>query len=68
MGRPKYIEDRFAMIYGPPYHAEHECSKCGHTWTNSGLGSDRQSFCPKCGGEYVYFTPILPGVKVKGKE
>ena len=21
-----------------------------------------------CGGEYVYFTPILPGVKVKGKE
>ena len=51
MGRPKYIEDRFAMIYGPPYHAEHECSKCGHTWTNSGLGSDKQNFCPKCGGE-----------------
>ena len=54
-GAPKgegiYIVERFAMIYGPPFDAVHECEKCGYTWKNSGLGSDEQGWCPKCGGK-----------------
>lgn len=50
-GKPTYISDDFAMIYGPPYTAEHTCAKCGFSWETRGLGSDNQRYCPECGGE-----------------
>ena len=51
MGNPEYIDDRFSVIYGPPYSEMHECKKCGYSWESSGLGVDRQQWCPRCGGE-----------------
>lgn len=50
-GEPKYIIENFAAIYGPPYCNEHKCRECGYTWESSGLGSDGEGYCPKCGGE-----------------
>ena len=50
-GTPIYIDDRFAMIYGPPFSVVHECKICGYTWENGGLGADTQMWCPECGGE-----------------
>ena len=50
-GTPVYITDRYAMIYGPPYSAVHKCEKCGYEWKTSGLGRDKQNWCPRCGGE-----------------
>ena len=50
-GSPEYIQETFASIYGPPYRSAHKCKECGFSWENSGLGSDRQKWCPKCGGK-----------------
>jgi len=51
MGRPEYIDEDFACIYGPPpIKRVHTCVKCGHQWTTAAM-LDRQRFCPQCGGE-----------------
>jgi len=50
MGKPKFIPEDFACIYGPPpVRRVHNCAKCGYSWeTNSMI--DRAMWCPKCGG------------------
>ena len=51
LGRAKYIEDEFAMIYGPrPMKRFHKCQRCGYEWETE-LMVDKQAWCPKCGGE-----------------
>lgn len=50
MGRPEFIEEDFACIYGPPpVSRTHKCEKCGFSWTTC-LMIDNERFCPKCGG------------------
>lgn len=50
MGKPEFIEEDFAMIYGPePTERLHRCEKCGYEWKTDEM-VDRQRCCPKCGG------------------
>ena len=50
MGKPAYIPEDFACIYGPPpVTRTHTCEKCGFTWKTC-LMIDDERFCPKCGG------------------
>ena len=33
MGKPEFIEERIALIYGPePMERLHRCEKCGYEW------------------------------------
>ena len=51
LGKPDYIEENFACIYGPPpVEREHRCKKCGFTWKTC-LMIDDEKWCPQCGGE-----------------
>ena len=51
MGKPDFIEEDFACIYGPPPVTRvHKCKKCGYTWSTS-LMIDSERWCPECGGE-----------------
>ena len=51
LGKPVYIEEVFACIYGPePMERRHTCGKCGFTWKTCEM-VDSQRFCPKCGGD-----------------
>ena len=60
MGKPDYIYEDFACIYGPPpMRRVHKCASCGYTWeTNQIIDSER--FCPECGGN-APATEIGPG-------
>ena len=50
MGNPKYIDEEFACIYGPPpVKRVHTCKKCGYTWETCQM-IDRECWCPECGG------------------
>ena len=50
MGKPDFIEDFFACIYGPmPETRRHTCEKCGYTWETE-LMIDEERWCPLCGG------------------
>ena len=50
LGKPDFIEEDFACIYGPPpVERTHKCSKCGFTWKTS-LMIDNERWCPECGG------------------
>ena len=50
MGKPAFIPDNMACIYGPPPITRvHKCVKCGYEWDTYGT-HDRQLYCPKCGG------------------
>lgn len=50
MGKPVFIEEDFALIYGPePIKRIHTCGKCGYSW-NTQLMLDYEQFCPMCGG------------------
>ena len=50
MGKPAFIPDNMACIYGPPPITRvHKCVKCGYTWTTNQM-IDRERYCPKCGG------------------
>jgi len=50
MGKPDYIEESFACIYGPmPVKRTHTCEKCGYTWETQ-MMIDREKWCPQCGG------------------
>ena len=50
MGKPEYIEEDFACIYGPPpVKRTHVCRKCGYKWTTEQM-IDNERRCPKCGG------------------
>lgn len=50
MGSPVFIEEHFAVLYGPePIKRIHECDKCGYTWETN-LMIDEERWCPKCGG------------------
>ena len=50
MGKPDYIDDDFAEIYGPPpMKRKHICKKCGFNWTTIQM-VDKERYCPKCGG------------------
>ena len=50
LGKPDYIEEDFACIYGPlPMKRVHECADCGYSWVTN-LMIDDEKFCPKCGG------------------
>ena len=50
MGKPDYIEEEFACIYGPPpVKRKHKCAKCGYTWSTEQM-IDNERWCPKCGG------------------
>ena len=54
MGKPKFIMQEFACIYGPPpVKRVHKCVKCGFTWETCSM-VDRQEFCPRCGGDAPY--------------
>ena len=54
MGKPKFIMQEFACIYGPPpVKRVHKCVKCGFTWETCSM-VDRQDFCPRCGGDAPY--------------
>jgi RNA polymerase subunit RPABC4/transcription elongation factor Spt4 len=51
MGKPGFIEEDFACIYGPPPVTRvHKCSKCGYSWQTN-LMIDDEKWCPECGGE-----------------
>ena len=50
MGKPAFIPDNMACIYGPPPITRvHKCEKCGYTWTTNQM-IDKERYCPKCGG------------------
>ena len=50
MGKPAFIPDNMACIYGPPpIKRVHKCVKCGYTWTTNQM-VDQERYCPKCGG------------------
>lgn len=50
LGRPEFIDEDFATIYGPPpIKRVHTCDNCGYSWETE-MMIDRQIFCPKCGG------------------
>ncbi len=50
MGRPEFIKEDFACIYGPqPMERTHKCRKCGYSWVTCYMIDDER-FCPKCGG------------------
>ena len=50
MGKPEYIEEVFAFIYGPmPIDRVHTCIRCGYSWKTC-LMVDEERWCPKCGG------------------
>lgn len=49
-GSPKFINDEFPCIYGPPpVNRVHKCKKCGFTWKTC-LMIDDERYCPECGG------------------
>ncbi|MBQ6621246.1 MAG: zinc ribbon domain-containing protein [Mogibacterium sp.] len=51
LGRPQFIPEDFACIYGPPpERRKHKCAKCGYSWVTDYMIDDER-FCPKCGGE-----------------
>lgn len=50
LGKPDFIEEDFACIYGPPpVERTHKCEKCGFTWKTA-LMIDDEQWCPECGG------------------
>lgn len=50
LGKPEFIEEDFACIYGPPpVTRKHTCAKCGYSWETT-LMIDNERWCPKCGG------------------
>ena len=50
LGKPGYIEEDFACIYGPmPRKRVHKCAECGYTWETN-LMIDEERYCPECGG------------------
>ncbi len=50
MGKPKFIEENFPLIYGPPPVTRvHTCVKCGYSWETTSMRDDEE-YCPKCGG------------------
>ena len=50
MGKPSYIDDNFACIYGPPPEERiHVCENCGYSWQTHEM-VDNQKWCPKCRG------------------
>ncbi len=57
LGKPDFIEEEFACIYGPPpVQRTHKCKKCGFSWQTS-LMIDDEMWCPKCGGS----APVTGG-------
>jgi PHP family Zn ribbon phosphoesterase len=62
MGKPDFIEDCFACIYGPqPVKRVHTCEKCGYKWKTFAM-VDKHRWCPECGGSApgaVIFESIL---------
>ncbi|MBR4457043.1 MAG: zinc-ribbon domain-containing protein [Solobacterium sp.] len=49
MGKPEFIDDYIACIYGPPpIKRTHVCSQCGYTWSTTEM-IDNTKFCPECG-------------------
>ncbi|MBR0372952.1 MAG: zinc-ribbon domain-containing protein [Mogibacterium sp.] len=49
LGTPKFIEEEFSCIYGPPpVQRVHTCTKCGFSWSTC-LMIDDEHWCPKCG-------------------
>ena len=54
MGKPDYIDETFACIYGPlPTKRVHKCTNCGYVWETMRM-TDSERFCPKCGGSAPY--------------
>ena len=50
LGKPDYIEEDFACIYGPkPMTRSHTCVKCGYKWETCTM-VDNERYCPLCGG------------------
>lgn len=50
LGKPDYIEEHFACIYGPePKERVHKCENCGYEWETC-LMIDDEKHCPVCGG------------------
>lgn len=50
LGKPDFIEEDFACIYGPPpVERTHKCEKCGFSWKTT-LMIDNEQWCPECGG------------------
>lgn len=50
MGRPDYIDETFADIYGPPpVNRTHICERCGFQWETYKMIDDER-WCPRCGG------------------
>lgn len=59
MGKPDFIEEDFACIYGPmPVARIHKCNACGFSWETT-LMVDNENWCPKCGG-------FAPGSSIDG--
>lgn len=54
MGKPDYIDETFACIYGPlPTKRVHKCTNCGYVWETMRM-IDNERFCPQCGGSAPY--------------
>lgn len=45
----KILYRTMPCIYGPPMRAKYFCKHCGHSFTEHGLGSPKERYCPKCG-------------------
>ncbi len=56
-GRPKFIEERFEVIYGPrPITRQHICKECGYKWETYCM-VDNERCCPKCGSDAPVIAP-----------
>lgn len=61
MGKPDYIEENYACIYGPPpIERIHKCEKCGYQWTTE-MMIDDERWCPICGGN----APVSSGEGIR---
>ena len=55
-GEFKPYYNQVLFVYGPPIKCTRKCSKCGHRWTSSALGGDKQYYCPRCGSKEIIIT------------
>ena len=50
MGKPRYVFEPTACVYGPPpIKRNHTCKACGYSWDTYSMIDDER-WCPECGG------------------
>ena len=60
-------EEHIQCVYGPPpMEREHECSVCGHAWTDCAM-INKVKYCPECGGSVTTRDLGYPWERAKHK-